>query len=203
MNLRPRIVLLALFALQLHTTVLAQGYGLYETRLGDTLSAIAARYGTSVSAVRAENGLVDDTLVPGAWLRVPLGEGRGGLREAAPALPPGFRTHRIAPGDTLTSIASIIDIAAPSGTPVAAARAGTVTFAGRLGSYGNLVRLEHPGGSESWYAHNRELLVAVGERVERGRIIATVGSTGLSTGPHLHFEIRERGRPIDPLTYLR
>jgi murein DD-endopeptidase MepM/ murein hydrolase activator NlpD len=97
-----------------------------------------------------------------------------------------------------------LDIAAPTGTAVLAARAGTVSFAGWSNQgYGYLVILRHAGGAETWYAHNSHLLVSAGQRVEQGAPIARVGSTGFSTGPHLHFELRENGKPVDPLTHLR
>lgn len=97
-----------------------------------------------------------------------------------------------------------LDIGAPHGAQVVAARAGTVTFAGWSSQgYGNLVKITHYGGAESWYAHNSTIAVTVGQYVERGEEIARVGSTGISTGPHVHFEIHENGQAIDPLTYLR
>ena len=97
-----------------------------------------------------------------------------------------------------------IDIAAPHGTPIAAARSGQVVFSGWSNrGYGYMVRIRHPGGSETWYAHASRLLVNVGDYVEQGDIIARVGSTGISTGPHLHFEIHENGQPINPLTHLQ
>ena len=95
-----------------------------------------------------------------------------------------------------------VDIAAPYGSYVVAARAGTVTFAGWSGAYGYLVKVRHHGGSESWYAHHSNLAVSAGMYVERGDILGRVGSTGLSTGPHLHFEIRENNRPVNPLVHL-
>ena len=97
-----------------------------------------------------------------------------------------------------------LDIAAPHGTRVVAARAGTVTFAGWSNQgYGYLVKIRHPGGAESWYAHHSTILVSVGQYVDRGEVIGRVGSTGISTGPHVHFEIHEHGSAIDPMTYLR
>lgn len=93
-----------------------------------------------------------------------------------------------------------IDIAAPRGTPIGAAAAGTVVFAGRRGGYGNTVIIEQVDGRQSLYAHADQLLVNVGDTVDAGQTIATVGSTGRSTGPHLHFEVRENGQPIDPMT---
>lgn len=95
-----------------------------------------------------------------------------------------------------------VDIAAPYGSYVVAARAGTVTFAGWSGAYGYLVKVRHHGGSESWYAHHSSLAVSSGTYVERGDVLGRVGSTGLSTGPHLHFEIRENNRPVNPLVHL-
>lgn len=91
-----------------------------------------------------------------------------------------------------------IDIAAPRGTPIGAAGAGTVVFAGRRGGYGNTVIVEQPDGKQTLYAHADQLLVNVGDVVDAGQTIATVGSTGRSTGPHLHFEVRENGQPVDP-----
>ena len=97
-----------------------------------------------------------------------------------------------------------IDVAAPQGTPVVAARSGTVIYAGWSDQgYGNLVKLRHAGGDESWYAHHSDLSVSEGEYVRQGDMIGLVGSTGLSTGPHLHFEVYEAGVPVDPLSYLR
>lgn len=96
-----------------------------------------------------------------------------------------------------------IDIAAPTGTPVGAARAGTVTYAGWSNQgYGNLVRIRHAGGDETWYGHFSSITVSVGQYVNQGTIVGRVGSTGLSTGPHLHFELHESGRAIDPLAIL-
>lgn len=325
------VVAILALALALPATTQARGYGIYQVRAGDTLSGIAERYGTSVAAVMEANDLDSDLLVPGTLLRLPIGEARGGVLERAPALPPGFRTHLLASGDTLTEVAkrngtsitalvganpdlasfddlpagtellippepgllvtlddpsglpallarygiapgavvranaivgpgdlqpgmllflpgakpdealarlrevrererpygwpvqgvissyfgrrnlgmgtaafhAAIDIAAPSGSPVFAARSGVVTYSDWSGSYGKLVKVRHDDGSETWYAHNRDLLVTVGDRVQRGETIALVGSTGLSTGPHLHFEIHEGGRRVNPLTYLR
>lgn len=96
-----------------------------------------------------------------------------------------------------------LDVAAPTGTVITAARAGTVSFAGWSGSYGYLVRIRHAGNEETWYAHQSRIDVSVGQYVEQGQVVGRVGSTGLSTGPHLHFEIRRGGRALDPLGILR
>ncbi|MCS7031117.1 MAG: peptidoglycan DD-metalloendopeptidase family protein [Gloeomargarita sp. SKYG116] len=97
-----------------------------------------------------------------------------------------------------------IDIAGPVGTPIVAAASGTVIFAGwNAGGYGNLVKIWHDNGSVTYYAHNHRILVRENQRVEQGQLIAEMGSTGFSTGPHLHFEIRKRDRgPVNPLAFL-
>lgn len=95
-----------------------------------------------------------------------------------------------------------LDIAAATGTPVRAAATGTVTFSGTDPVYGNLVILDHGLGLESRYGHNERLAVRTGERITRGQLIAAVGSTGRSSAPHLHFEIRKDGVPVDPREYL-
>jgi murein DD-endopeptidase MepM/ murein hydrolase activator NlpD len=96
-----------------------------------------------------------------------------------------------------------IDIAVPSGTPVYAADSGYVSFVGWTDvGYGYLVRIDHGNGYETWYAHNTSFAVTLGESVERGQVIAYSGSTGHSTGPHVHFEIRYLGVPQNPRIYL-
>lgn len=96
-----------------------------------------------------------------------------------------------------------MDIAVPTGTPTLAAKDGVVSRAGWIGSYGYAVYLEHPDGSQTRYAHMSRVLVRSGQRVRQGETIGLVGSTGLSTGPHLHFEIRYAGRAVNPALYLR
>ena len=95
-----------------------------------------------------------------------------------------------------------IDIAAPRGTPIGAAAAGKVVFAGRQGGYGNTVVIEHPDGRRTRYAHADRLFVQTGDNVNTGQAVATVGSTGRSTGPHLHFEVTENGHHLNPLDVL-
>ena len=96
-----------------------------------------------------------------------------------------------------------IDLPAPTGTPVVAAADGEVVYSGDgIRGYGNLVVLQHPGDLLTVYAHNSELFVAQGQRVQAGDRIAAVGQTGRATGPHLHFEVREGQSPKDPMTYL-
>lgn len=95
-----------------------------------------------------------------------------------------------------------IDIASPAGTPVLATMPGAVAYAGPYGSYGLVVYVVHRNGWSSLYGHLSSALVRPGQRVACAQIIGRVGSTGLSTGPHLHFELRYRGYPVDPLPYL-
>jgi murein DD-endopeptidase MepM/ murein hydrolase activator NlpD len=97
-----------------------------------------------------------------------------------------------------------IDIAGPIGTPIMAAASGEVVSAGwNSGGYGNLVKLKHPDGSVTLYAHNNKILVSSGQQVEQGQLIAEMGSTGFSTGPHLHFEIRPNGETaVNPIAFL-
>jgi murein DD-endopeptidase MepM/ murein hydrolase activator NlpD len=94
------------------------------------------------------------------------------------------------------------DLAAKVGTEVSAAAAGTVVHAGPAGTYGNLVTVRHSDGFETRYAHLSAVDVQVGDTVQAGQELGKVGSTGHSTGPHLHFEIRHEGTPIDPAPFL-
>ena len=95
-----------------------------------------------------------------------------------------------------------IDLAAPPGTTILAFRPGVVTQSGWAAGYGRLVTIEHEDGTESLYAHCAKSLVQPGVRVEAGAPIALVGTTGRSTGPHLHFEIRKNGEAVDPVPFL-
>ncbi|MDD4564960.1 MAG: peptidoglycan DD-metalloendopeptidase family protein [Eubacteriales bacterium] len=95
-----------------------------------------------------------------------------------------------------------VDLRNPKGTPIKAADDGVVTFAGYSGSYGNIVKLSHGNGLETWYAHCNTMGVSVGQVVNKGDTIATVGITGRATGYHLHFEVRKNGAPQNPMNYL-
>lgn len=94
------------------------------------------------------------------------------------------------------------DWGAPTGTPIFSAADGIVVFTGNGGAYGNLTRVLHSGGIETWYAHQSAFATQVGERVRAGQVIGAVGSTGNSTGPHLHFEVRVNGQLSNPLAWL-
>jgi murein DD-endopeptidase MepM/ murein hydrolase activator NlpD len=122
------------------------------------------------------------------------GSGQLGWPVSAPITSPfGWRWGRMHEG---------VDLGAAYGTPIAAAGSGTVIYAGWLGGYGNLTVIDHGGGLATAYGHQSRIAVSVGQQVSRGEIIGYVGSTGHSTGPHLHFEVRVNGQPVDPLGYL-
>ncbi len=95
-----------------------------------------------------------------------------------------------------------LDIATTTGTPIKVVADGTVTFAAYSGSYGYLVKVDHGNGVETWYGHTSKMLVKAGQEVKSGDTIALVGSTGNSTGPHLHFEVRINGEHVNPQKYL-
>ena len=110
--------------------------------------------------------------------------------------------ERISPVTRRTEFHRGIDIANSTNTDIIASAAGVVTFSGYNGSYGNMVLIAHGNGYSTIYAHNHENKVEVGDRVQKGELIAKMGSTGRSTGPHVHFEIRKGGEPIDPKSML-
>lgn len=111
----------------------------------------------------------------------------------------GWRTHPLF-GTALFH--SGLDIGVDYGTPVHAADGGTVIYADWMGGYGKAVIIDHGGGISTLYGHNSELLVSEGQTVRKGQVISYAGSTGYSTGPHVHFEVRVNGSPVDPLGYL-
>ncbi len=95
-----------------------------------------------------------------------------------------------------------LDIANHPGTPIHATADGTVSFANVRAGYGQTVIIDHGYGLETWYAHNRKIMVKSGQRVRRGDSIAQLGNSGRSTGPHLHYEVRVNGTPVNPLSYI-
>ena len=112
--------------------------------------------------------------------------------------PFGYRIHPVLKTSRLHSG---VDIPAPSGTPIVAAKSGVVITASYMGSYGNVVMIDH-GDIVTVYGHNSSLKVRVGQQVSAGQTIALAGSTGRSTGPHCHFEVRVGGRPTNPLSFI-
>lgn len=114
--------------------------------------------------------------------------------------PFGYRVHPIF---KTKKFHTGIDIPAPTGTTVVAAADGTVIYSGTLGGYGKTIMIDHGGGIVTLYAHNSSLSVSEGTQVKRGSKIARVGSTGYSTGPHTHFEVRKNGSYVEPTSWLK
>ncbi|MEW6572809.1 MAG: M23 family metallopeptidase [Bacillota bacterium] len=173
---------------------------------GDTLWEIATYYGVALEELLRVNSLgTDEPLMVGAELLIPvtfpeLALDVRGERDSFswPVLGPitspfGMRDGRLHEG---------LDIAADAGTPVRAAADGRVVCAGPAGTYGLLVILTHRDGWATYYAHCDRITVTTGQAVSAGQLIGTVGSTGHSTGPHLHFEVRLDGVPYDPGAFL-
>ena len=132
---------------------------------------------------------------------LPTGGGQFLWPAAGPLTSPyGWRTHPIF-GDQ--RLHTGIDIGAPYGAPVIAADDGTVTYAGVMSGYGNVIVVDHGGGIATTYNHLSAFSVGSGQQVGRGSPIAAVGCTGYCTGPHLHFEVRINGSPVDPMPYLQ
>lgn len=134
--------------------------------------------------------------------------GRSAIVAATPSLLPiagwisspfGYRRH---PYDGLFRLHSGVDIAAEPGTPVRATAPGTVIFSGYREGYGKVVVINHGYGISTLFAHNSKLFANSGIHVKRGDVISEVGSTGMSTGPHLHYEIRKNGIPVNPATFF-
>ena len=111
----------------------------------------------------------------------------------------GWRVHPIT---GTQKFHSGIDIGGDYGQPIRAAQGGTVTYAGWISGYGNAVIINHGGGVTTLYGHNQSLAVSVGQSVSQGQVIAYCGSTGNSTGPHCHFEVRQNGEPVSPYGYM-
>ena len=110
---------------------------------------------------------------------------------------------RVSPmGDGVEKIHEGIDIAAGIGTPIHAPAAGTIVFAGKKSGYGQIVMMYHGYGLETWYGHTSRILVKAGQKVKRGQVIALVGNSGHSTGPHVHYEVHVNGTPVDPINYI-
>ena len=111
----------------------------------------------------------------------------------------GMRTHPIL---RRRAAHKGVDLAAPRGTPVYATADGIITRADRFGSYGNYIQIEHGGELQTRFAHLSGFEVVAGDRVEKGELIGYVGSTGRSTGPHLHYEVRIAGEAVNPIPYM-
>lgn len=195
----------------------------------DTLGKLTERYGSSKEAVLTANAMKSDTLIIGDEIFLPGGKlianndvrvaskGRTGTRSAAAKVTGSSRSFTWPTRGRISSnfgwrknpfgkrrvFHSGLDIAAPRGTAIKAPADGTVVHSGWMGGYGRAIVISHSKGLTTLYGHCSKLLVGRGAKVSRGQTIALVGSTGRSTGNHLHFEVRVGGKPQNPLQYLR
>jgi murein DD-endopeptidase MepM/ murein hydrolase activator NlpD len=179
----------------------------YTVQPGDNLSSIAFFLEVSPTLLIRVNPSIDpDNLTLGSRLIVPGTQTHSRadstiksatyiwpLSNVDVSSPFGYRSGRLHSG---------IDLRAPRGTPIKASSQGKVIFSGRQKGYGNIIIIAHAGDIETTYAHNSRNLVKVGQRVKKGNVIAKVGRTGNSTGYHLHFELRRRGKAMNPKRYL-
>lgn len=187
----------------------------YTIVAGDTLWGISQQFGVSVSRLAAANGIVNARrLQIGSVLTIP---GSPAVAAAKPETIPVSRSLK--PGSFIWPLIGVItsafgwrnnefhhglDIAGDIGESIRAALSGEVVFSGWFNNiYGRIVKLDHGNGLETIYAHNSRNLVKVGDYVQSGEVIAEVGGTGKATGPHLHFEVQENGRAINPERFLK
>jgi len=175
--------------------------GIYERQVGllSKVQAEIAEFEGELSGLEREEASVRSKIraasqptgtTPGRLVRPVPGKIESGF---GPRVHPIFGTVKMHTG---------LDMHGASGTPISSAAAGTVIFAGVKGGYGNAVMIDHGGGMVTLYAHQSSLAVTVGQKVSAGQTIGYVGSSGLSTGPHLHFEVRINGVAVDPLKYM-
>ncbi|MFA6269676.1 MAG: M23 family metallopeptidase [Candidatus Paceibacterota bacterium] len=175
---------------------------------GDTLASIAKKYKGDIEEIMAYNDLQkNSSLVTGSVIIVPDGEVLAPSYSGSPIKSSGLKEYKgyymrpIAGGRKTQGIHGYngVDLAAPVGTPLFAAADGEVIiarFGGWNGGYGNYIVIRHPNGTQTLYAHNSKNNVSVGDNVSQGDVIGTVGSTGKSTGAHVHFEIRGAKNPF-------
>lgn len=163
-----------------------------------SIRARKSEFERELAALKAESDRI------AAQLRASTTPGVAGACDARPvpgSIVSGFG-NRIDPIGGGTGFHAGVDMSGSMGTPVRACRAGQVVIAGWQGGYGNTVVIDHGGGMATLYAHQSQVAVSVGEAVSAGQVIGYVGSTGYSTGPHLHFEVRISGNPVNPAPYL-
>ncbi|MBB5226517.1 M23 family peptidase [Treponema ruminis] len=186
----------------------------YKVQAGDSLNSLSVKYHVSVEEILDANDLSSDTLakdmalfIPGAkmdtnQLRKAMGELFSYPIKAAWRL-----TSRFGPrSDPFTGVASNhtgIDMACPTGTPIRAAMSGRVAYVGWSNIFGNYIIINHGGGYQTLYGHMSQTLAKKGQAVDQSTKIGLVGSTGYSTGPHLHFTVYKNGNLVDPLTLLK
>mgnify|MGYP000891211768 FL=1 len=191
---------------------LRQGVVRYTVQSGDNLTRLAQLYDTTVSNIIKYNDLANpDSIRPGQVLHIPTTSlavlSRFFANQPKFFWPVQGRMssgygYRIHPVTKVRHFHGGIDIAVPQGTQVRASAAGRVVRAGAMGNYGLGVVIDHGGGYTTWYGHNSQILVRVGDVVQQGQAIALSGRTGLATGPHLDFRIKIGDQTIDPLELL-
>lgn len=184
---------------------------LHQVSHGESVWEIAQRYGVSLAEITEVNSIDDASKIqPGAKLVIPGATHllikdalvvNGQLQQAFDWPARARISSRF--GIRWGKMHNGIDIAVVTGTPIKAAADGKVIYSGTNGGYGIMVIVDHGKGVETRYAHHSRNAVKVGQTVKRGDVIAYSGNTGVSTGPHLHFEIRYNGSAVDPLKYLR
>lgn len=207
-------------------TILPTSGILYTVKTGDVISKIAARYGINADKILSANN-IGDTLKIGQKIILPgaskLSEQTSGARATTQSglsvIRDLIKTPTVKAGSgkmawptsgyRITQYFSWrhtgVDIGNKTGTPIYAAEAGVVEIAsgGYNGGYGNTIVINHGGGYKTRYGHASKLFVKVGDEVEKGENIAAMGSTGRSTGPHLHFEVLINGKRYNPLNYIK
>ncbi len=181
----------------------------HKVKKGEALTIIARKYGTDVDTIRRANNLHGDRIYAGQELVIRNFSSTGPLKlkKGAFIWPVmgrissnfGWRTHPIRKSQEFHNG---LDIAVQTGTAVKAAASGTVVKSGWMTGFGRTIVIDHGNNIETLYAHNSRLLVSVGTKVKTGQKIALAGSTGLSTGSHLHFGVLLNGKPINPADYL-
>lgn len=175
----------------------------YRISQGETLWSVSRKFGVNYQELLKVNNLKNpDRILVGTEIRIPETGSGTTVREQRFIWPlKGRISSKFGPrwGKKHEGI----DISVPIGQKIVAAASGKVVLGGWVTGYGYTVIIEHAGGYRTLYAHNSKLLVAGGDRVQQGDLIAISGNSGRSTGPHLHFEIQKDGRPMDPLGYLK
>ncbi|NLM72020.1 MAG: LysM peptidoglycan-binding domain-containing M23 family metallopeptidase [Synergistaceae bacterium] len=190
----------------------------YKVKKGDALAGIAKKFSITVERIKEANGKDAEPLVadkeiflPGARPETTQAKGSAGKVTAAsrnyrwPVVgkinsPFGWRRHPIT---RRRDFHTGIDIKSPRGRAIHASKAGVVEYSGWMGGYGKVVVIKHNDGNSTLYAHCSTLSVRKGQKIAQGQAIATVGTTGRTTGPHLHFEIRRGKSPVNPLGLLK
>ncbi len=176
----------------------------YRVKAGDTLSSIARRYKVEWRDLQRINGISSPrSLQIGTRIRIRQdGSPSFGKPLRVPLVVTSRYGYRPHPVTGRYQFHEGIDFRAATGTRVYASKAGRVIAAGRRGGYGKIVGIEHDDNFTTWYGHLSRIRVKKGQTVSKGQVIGLSGNTGISTGPHLHFEIRYKGRSEKPTKYL-